>query len=139
MSIFAAVLFYAWMIGTLAFAMATILFACWTAVRVRGRFEWVVARVLTYLGLAGLASFANPIVNWRLFHQDRERVVATMLAEVSTPVSTLTAKYGMPHKVTPGFDFDDWRYWPGPSHVLLQWEEVVFRIRDDRVVAAFVD
>ena len=139
MSVLYAAVFYAWLIGTAAIAVAAILFACRTAVGFRRRPGWHAAKVFTYFGVAGLASAANPIVNWRLFHHDRERVVATMLEEVSTPVAILLAKYGIPHKVTRGSDFDDWRYLPGPSHVLLRWEEVVFRIQDDRVVAAFID
>jgi hypothetical protein len=134
-----AILMFLWMSGTTAIALTALLIGCLAVIRSRSRPAKSLVNAMISFTVALVAVLANPIVNWRLFHHERDSVVASMLAHVGTPSTAITAKYGKPHSIVTDADFETWRYWPGPRYMLLRWEEVLFRMQGGRVVAAFVD
>jgi hypothetical protein len=134
-----AILMFLWLFGTTGIAVAAVVFGLLTILRNRSRLVKSFLSAIVYLAVSIVAVLSNPIVNWRLFHHHRENVIASMLAEIETPATAISARYGVPHSIVTDADSETWRYWPSPCYVLLRWEEVLFRMQDGRVVAAFVD
>jgi hypothetical protein len=133
-------LFLVWLAGTTASASITFALAVKHLIGVvRGRCHRSTRLSTSYLGLTLVAVLLNPVSNWLLFHPQRDRTVARMLTQVGQPTTAIVTRYGRPRVLVLREGTAEWRYQPGPWYVLLPWEEVVYRVKDERVQAAFID
>lgn len=136
MEIVQQVLVYVWLFGTyFVFAAALFLAVAWRSGSASTRRRCLILCLAVALAMV----LVNPLSNHMIFAKHREQVVATMLTAVGESTASVTEKYGEPDAVYDWDGRDYWRYSPGPWYVLMPWEEVVYQVRDGRVLTACID